>query len=101
MSSLPWRFPRTICSKSYQTILATVFAFSDSAGKLRRSFTPFICRLNLVLRGAYTARALAGMIEKVGLLPAGNRQQIPFAYKMYMKDTEFGMVPFQGLVKRE
>ncbi|KAI5114665.1 hypothetical protein M0805_004528, partial [Coniferiporia weirii] len=41
-------------------------------------------------RGAYTARALAGMIEKVGLLPAGNHQQVPFAYKMYMKDNEIG-----------
>lgn len=41
-------------------------------------------------RGAYTARALAGMIEKVGLLPAGNHQQVPFAYKMYMKDDEDG-----------
>lgn len=41
-------------------------------------------------RGAYTARALAGMIEKVGLLPAGNHQQVPFAYKMYMKDDEEG-----------
>ena len=40
--------------------------------------------------GAYTARALAGMIEKVGLLPAGNHQQVPFAYKMYMKDDEMG-----------
>ena len=40
--------------------------------------------------GAYTARALAGMIEKVGLLPAGNHQQVPFAYKMYMKDDEIG-----------
>ena len=45
--------------------------------------------------GAYTARALAGMIEKVGLLPAGNRQQVPFAYKMYMKDNEFGK--YQGV----
>ncbi|KAH8119720.1 hypothetical protein DFH11DRAFT_1500290 [Phellopilus nigrolimitatus] len=41
-------------------------------------------------RGAYTARALAGMIEKVGLLPAGNHQQVPFAYKMYMKDDKKG-----------
>lgn len=41
-------------------------------------------------RGAYTARALAGMIEKVGLLPAGNHQQVPFAYKMYMKDDPEG-----------
>ena len=41
-------------------------------------------------RGAYTARALAGMIEKVGLLPAGNHQQVPFAYKMYIKDDDEG-----------
>ncbi|KLO10064.1 hypothetical protein SCHPADRAFT_878628 [Schizopora paradoxa] len=41
-------------------------------------------------RGAYTARALAGMIHKVGLLPAGNEQQVPFAYKMYRQDTELG-----------
>lgn len=27
-------------------------------------------------RGAYTARALAGMIQKVGLLPPGNHNQI-------------------------
>lgn len=37
-------------------------------------------------RGAYTARALAGMLHKVGLLPADNRQQIPYAWRMY-KDT--------------
>jgi len=30
------------------------------------------------------------MIHKVGLLPAGNRQQVPFAYKMYTLDDEFG-----------
>ncbi len=58
-------------------------------------------------RGAYTARALAGMIHKVcarsimsgsnvidrsqvGLLPAGNHQQVPFAYKMYSRDDETG-----------
>jgi len=59
-------------------------------------------------RGAYTARALAGMIHKVwlcpptryfgslltsaqvGLLPTGNRQQVPFAYKMYTLDDDFG-----------
>ncbi|EJD05526.1 uncharacterized protein FOMMEDRAFT_103603 [Fomitiporia mediterranea MF3/22] len=41
-------------------------------------------------RGAYTARALAGMVHKVGLLPAGNEQQVPFAYKMYQNDTEMG-----------
>jgi len=41
-------------------------------------------------RGAYTARALAGMLTKVGLLPADNKEQIPFAYKMYARDDEFG-----------
>ncbi|KAF9225174.1 hypothetical protein BS17DRAFT_730406 [Gyrodon lividus] len=41
-------------------------------------------------RGAYTARALAGMIHKVGLLPPCNHQQVPFAYKMYSQDDETG-----------
>ncbi|KAF9654138.1 hypothetical protein BDM02DRAFT_6878 [Thelephora ganbajun] len=41
-------------------------------------------------RGAYTARALAGMLAKVGLLPADNREQVPFAYKMYTQDDAFG-----------
>ena len=41
-------------------------------------------------RGAYTARALAGMIHKVGLLPVDNEQQIPFAYHMYCQDDEEG-----------
>ncbi|KAA1469715.1 hypothetical protein DENSPDRAFT_638958 [Dentipellis sp. KUC8613] len=34
-------------------------------------------------RGAYTARALAGMLHKVGLLPRDNDSQVPFAYKLY------------------
>lgn len=37
-------------------------------------------------RGAYTARCLAGMVHKVGLLPAHNRSQVAFAYEYY-KDT--------------
>ncbi|KAI5116432.1 hypothetical protein M0805_000211 [Coniferiporia weirii] len=41
-------------------------------------------------RGAYTARALAGMVHKVGLLPNSNHQQVPFAYRMYQKDDEKG-----------
>ncbi|EKM61846.1 uncharacterized protein PHACADRAFT_248724 [Phanerochaete carnosa HHB-10118-sp] len=41
-------------------------------------------------RGAYTARALAGMIHKVGLLPTCNHQQVPFAYKMYTRTTPLG-----------
>ncbi|KAI1793368.1 hypothetical protein LXA43DRAFT_972022 [Ganoderma leucocontextum] len=38
-------------------------------------------------RGAYTARALAGMLHKIGLLPRDNPEQIPFAYKLY-KSTD-------------
>jgi len=34
-------------------------------------------------RGAYTARALAGMLHKVGLLSKDNVEQVPFAYKLY------------------
>ncbi|KAF8157843.1 hypothetical protein B0H34DRAFT_431646 [Crassisporium funariophilum] len=41
-------------------------------------------------RGAYTARSLAGMLHKVGLLPAGNFQQVPFAYKMYARTDHVG-----------
>ncbi|KAJ7755772.1 hypothetical protein B0H14DRAFT_413606 [Mycena olivaceomarginata] len=41
-------------------------------------------------RGAYTARSLAGMLHKVGLLPACNHQQIPFAYKMFTTTDETG-----------
>lgn len=41
-------------------------------------------------RGAYTARCLAGMIHKVGLLPPRNIQQIYFAYEFYANDTEMG-----------
>ncbi|KAF8868076.1 hypothetical protein CPB84DRAFT_1451507 [Gymnopilus junonius] len=41
-------------------------------------------------RGAYTARSLAGMLHKVGLLPAGNFQQVPFAYKMYTRADDVG-----------
>ncbi|KAJ7615599.1 hypothetical protein DFH06DRAFT_1239577 [Mycena polygramma] len=41
-------------------------------------------------RGAYTARSLAGMLHKVGLLPADNHQQVPFAYRMFTDETETG-----------
>ncbi|KIM78387.1 hypothetical protein PILCRDRAFT_75759 [Piloderma croceum F 1598] len=39
-------------------------------------------------RGAYTARALAGMY--IGLLPPCNHQQVPFAYKMYTREDDTG-----------
>ena len=41
-------------------------------------------------RGAYTARALAGMLQKVGLLPPSNLEQLPFAYAMYKQKGEDG-----------
>ncbi len=41
-------------------------------------------------RGAFTARSLAGMVHKVGLLPADNHQQVPFAYKMYTRTDNVG-----------
>jgi uncharacterized protein (DUF2235 family) len=41
-------------------------------------------------RGAYTARCLAGMIHKVGLLPAHNVSQVEFAYQFYKTDTPEG-----------
>ncbi|TCD62857.1 hypothetical protein EIP91_006338 [Steccherinum ochraceum] len=42
-------------------------------------------------RGAYTARALAGMLQKVGLLPVCNHQQLPFAFDMYARQDEDGL----------
>ncbi|KAL0952458.1 hypothetical protein HGRIS_006726 [Hohenbuehelia grisea] len=39
-------------------------------------------------RGAYQARVIAGMIEKVGLLHKGNTNQIAFAYELYTATTE-------------
>lgn len=48
-----------------------------------------ICLLGFS-RGAYTARALAGMVHKVGLLPADNHQQVPFAYQMFSRTDDIG-----------
>lgn len=39
-------------------------------------------------RGAYTARALAGMLHTVGLLPKGNSEQVSFAYDMYHRQDK-------------
>lgn len=48
-----------------------------------------ICLLGFS-RGAYTVRCLAGMLHKVGLLPAHNTAQVAFAYRFYKDDTEEG-----------
>ncbi|GAA5990080.1 hypothetical protein JCM10908_005813 [Rhodotorula pacifica] len=44
-------------------------------------------------RGAFTARALAGMLQQVGLLPAGNEETVPLAYNVYKakKDVADGL----------
>ncbi|EPQ51108.1 hypothetical protein GLOTRDRAFT_108364 [Gloeophyllum trabeum ATCC 11539] len=47
-------------------------------------------------RGAYTARALAGMLHKVGLLPKDNDAQVPFAYKLYSRTDKTGLELCQG-----
>ncbi|GAA5955521.1 hypothetical protein JCM21900_000027, partial [Sporobolomyces salmonicolor] len=44
-------------------------------------------------RGAFTARALAGMIQQVGLVPAGNEQSIPLAYSIYKRKGDTILVP--------
>ena len=36
-----------------------------------------------IVKGLTCISSLAGMLHKVGLLPPGNFQQVPFAYKMY------------------
>lgn len=39
-------------------------------------------------RGAYTARALAAMLYKVGLLTAGNEELLPFAWNMFKQEHD-------------
>ena len=43
--------------------------------------------------------SLAGMIHKVGLLPACNHQQVPFAYKMYSQADDEGWKLSNGFKK--
>ncbi|KAF8593392.1 hypothetical protein BDV93DRAFT_585819 [Ceratobasidium sp. AG-I] len=38
-------------------------------------------------RGAYIARAVAGMVHAVGLLPRHNVEHIPYAYRLYERGT--------------
>jgi uncharacterized protein (DUF2235 family) len=39
-------------------------------------------------RGAYTARVLAAMLYKVGLLSKGNEELVPFAWDIFKKDSD-------------
>ncbi|KAG8923503.1 hypothetical protein FRC00_006176 [Tulasnella sp. 408] len=47
-------------------------------------------------RGAYTARCLAGMLHKVGLLPKSNEEQVSFAYAKYIDTTPKGRIRAAG-----
>jgi hypothetical protein len=47
-------------------------------------------------RGAYTARALGGMLYKVGLLPKDNPEQVTFAYKLYKRTDDAGVALAAG-----
>jgi len=47
-------------------------------------------------RGAYTARALAGMLYKVGLLSKDNLEQVPFAYKLFKSTSPSDEALAQG-----
>ncbi|KIY72955.1 hypothetical protein CYLTODRAFT_366733 [Cylindrobasidium torrendii FP15055 ss-10] len=47
-------------------------------------------------RGAYCARALAGMLHKIGLLPRDNHEQVLFAYKLYKREDKAGVELARG-----
>ncbi|EED84912.1 predicted protein [Postia placenta Mad-698-R] len=51
-------------------------------------------------RGAYQARILSGMIEVVGLIQAGNEEQIPFAFELYAASAEDSKLTHIGLGNR-
>ncbi|KAG9105110.1 hypothetical protein FRC07_009610, partial [Ceratobasidium sp. 392] len=44
-------------------------------------------------RGAFTARALAGMLHCVGLLPKYNVEHVPFAYEVYKNSRDYTADP--------
>ncbi|KAI0030542.1 hypothetical protein K488DRAFT_53987 [Vararia minispora EC-137] len=50
-------------------------------------------------RGAYTARALAGMLHKIGLLLKDNEAQLPFAYRLFTREDP-ASVPIAAGFKR-
>lgn len=52
-------------------------------------------------RGAYTARALAGMLHKCGLLRKGNRNLIQYAARMYREGSDELANGFKSTCSRE
>ena len=51
-------------------------------------------------RGAYTARVLAGMLHKVGLLTQGNEELIPFAWDIFKRHDQALAEGFQKTFSR-
>src|ERR1017187_4746208 len=47
-------------------------------------------------RGAYTARVLAAMLYKVGLLSKGNEELVPFAWEMFTHKSSLDQEPCAG-----
>jgi uncharacterized protein (DUF2235 family) len=47
-------------------------------------------------RGAYTARVLAAMLYKVGLLSKGNEELVPFAWEMFIHKSSLDQEPCAG-----
>ena len=60
-----------------------ISSFADQAGDK-------ICIFGFS-RGAYTARSLAGMIHKVGLLPADNHQQVRSPLVLFLLDNNINI----------
>lgn len=54
---------------------------------LEGNFPPHRIPLPLMLINMVS---LAGMVHKVGLLPPNNFEQVPFAYKMYLRTDTIG-----------
>lgn len=47
-------------------------------------------------RGAYTARALAGFVYKIGLISPGEKELVSFAYKLYARTDKEGQALAAG-----
>ncbi|TFK18430.1 WD40 repeat-like protein [Coprinopsis marcescibilis] len=69
--SIAWNFDKTILA-----------AYRWLADKYKEGDRIFLFGFS---RGAFQVRALSAMIDKVGLIYAGNEAQIPFAYQLYAR----------------
>jgi hypothetical protein len=66
----------------YFRVFARSIHRSSASWHASQGLRPFTsCRSNLTRSVTWS---------QVGLLPAGNHQQIPFAYKMFSRDDEIG-----------